>query len=126
MKHNLHFIVLLFLVGLVSTSTAQELVEAKCYGGKQQLRIFMNTEMVYPEKALRENTEGTVLIDFVVNEKAEVLEKSVKNSVSPEIDEEALRLFSKILWKPGNMYNKSVRIKQSFSLKGYRRLKVVA
>jgi hypothetical protein len=26
--------------------TAQELIEAKCYGGKQQLRMFINAEKV--------------------------------------------------------------------------------
>lgn len=117
MKYCTKFILLLFFTFLVIDTAAQELVEAKCYGGKQQLRIFINAEMVYPDQALRDKTEGTVLINFIVNEKGEVLDRSIKNSVSPEIDKEALRLFSKILWKPGRLYNNPVRIEQSFPLK---------
>jgi len=96
---------------------AQELLEAKCYGGKQQMRIFFNAEMVYPEKALQDKTEGTVVIYYVIDEKGNVFEKNIELSVSPELDREALRLFSKLLWHPAALYGNPVAIKQSFPLK---------
>jgi TonB family protein len=108
---------LIFLVFAISHSYAQELIEAKCYGGKQQLKAFLNAEMVYPEKALKNNTEGTVVIYYVVDEKGKVVEQEIALSVSPELDSEALRLFSKILWQPGTLYGNPVSMKQSFPLK---------
>ncbi len=114
---NTRILLVLFFYVAILNINAQELVEAKCYGGKQQLREFINAEMVYPETALQNNTEGTVVIYFVIDEKGKVIEKSVANSISPEIDREALRLFSKILWYPATLYNNPVSVKQSFPLK---------
>lgn len=105
---------------------SQELIEAKCYGGKEQLRSFLNAEMVYPEKDLQEGKEGTVVIYFVLDERGKVVERNIELSVSPLIDKEALRLFSKILWQPATLYNNPVSIKQSFpinfNIKKYKRI----
>jgi len=77
----------------------------------------MNNEMVYPEVALKDQKEGSVLIHFVVDEKGRVVEKEIALSINEEIDREALRLFSKILWHPASLYGNPVSIKQSFPLK---------
>ncbi len=108
--------ILLFAFAFLDTS-AQEFIEAQCYGGKQQLRTFINSEMVYPEKALKDQTEGTVVIYYVVDEKGRVVERNIELSVSPELDGEALRLFSKILWHPATLYKNPISVKQSFPLK---------
>lgn len=118
--------VALLFISIYCITYTQELVEAKCYGGKQQLKAFLHAEMVYPEKALADKTEGTVVIHFVVDESGRVVQKSVANTVSPELDGEALRLFSKILWYPATLYNNPVSIKQSFpvmfNIRKYKRI----
>lgn len=125
MNTNLIILLFFFLNALID-ARSQELVEAMCYGGKQQLKEFINAEMVYPEKALQDQTEGIVVIHFAVDESGKVTEKSVANSVSPEIDREALRLFSKLLWHPATYYKTPVSVKQSlpleFNIKKYNRI----
>ncbi|MCD4679231.1 MAG: energy transducer TonB [Bacteroidales bacterium] len=113
---KLAILLLLFFTAVFDT-TAQDLIEAKCYGGEQSLKAFINAEMLYPEKALKNYTEGTVVIYFVVDEKACVIEKTISLSVSPELDNEALRLFSKILWYPASLNSNPVSVKQSFPVK---------
>ena len=57
----------------------------------------------------RENKkEGTVVIGFSVDEKGNVAERHILQSVSSPIDSSALRLFDLILWNPAKKYGKGV------------------
>ena len=87
---------------------AQSLTFPKPWGGKRELKEFIKGEMVYPEKALREKTEGTVEFSFVVNKDGSVSDLKIVRSVSPEIDNEALRIFKKILWEPATRIGEPV------------------
>lgn len=70
------------------------------YGGERLVREFINREMVYPEKAIAEGTQGTVAIFFIADTSGAIRDVKIVNSVSPEIDKEALRLFHKLEWTP--------------------------
>lgn len=79
---------------------AQEFDPVSCYGGRSEFRRFLKQEMVYPEKALAEGTEGTVTLLFVVNADGSTRNARIFCGVSPEIDAEAMRIFKKVLWEP--------------------------
>lgn len=74
------------------------------YGGDRQVLAFIEREMVYPEEALEEGTEGTVAIFFVTDTNGTTSKVKVVNSVSPEIDAEAIRLFRMLLWHPAEKW----------------------
>lgn len=84
-------------------SAAQGLVPPHPYGGEAGLRKFIQQELIYPEKALLEKQEGTVVLLFVVNEDGSTSNMRVWQSASEELDEEAKRLFHKVLWKPAQI-----------------------
>jgi len=72
----------------------------QCYGDNRQLREFIREEMVYPEKALQDKTEGTVIISFMIHKDGLTADYKVKQPLSKETDEEALRICRMILWYP--------------------------
>ncbi|MDE7345898.1 MAG: energy transducer TonB [Muribaculaceae bacterium] len=61
-------------------------------GGIKALYKYLNKEVKYPRKAKENNVEGRVLVKFVINEEGCVTKPSVIQSVSPELDAEALRV----------------------------------
>jgi len=86
---------------------------------------FIKKEMVYPENALKNNIQGTVILSFNVDPEGNIINLMIKQSVSKEIDLEAMRIFNKLLWEPA-IYRgayitdkKSISIK--FSIKKYKR-----
>ncbi|MDU0369960.1 TonB family protein [Hymenobacter endophyticus] len=61
-------------------------------GGYGKLRQYLADSLDYPEKALTDRREGTVRVQFVVGADGKLSDFKVVKSVSPECDEEALRL----------------------------------
>ncbi len=96
---------------------AQSLTFPSPWGGKRELKEFIKEEMVYPENALRQKTEGTVKFSFVVNKDGSISDLKIVRSVSPEIDDEALRIFRKILWKPAERIGEPVNYVYSYEIK---------
>jgi len=56
----------------------------------------------YPEEAIKHQDEGTIVAKFTVNEKGQVSNIVIVNSVSPEIDQEFTRALNSTssMWKP--------------------------
>ena len=81
------------------------------------MKEFIKEEMVYPEKALQEKAEGVVVLSFVVNKDGSVTELKIVQPVNPEIDNEALRIFKKVLWNPATRIGKSVNYLTTFEIK---------
>jgi TonB family protein len=78
------------------------------YGGSQELKRFLEYHLVYPPKELKEKTEGKVVIEFMVTKEGKVAHAKVIERASPAMNEEAMRLFSMLLWKPAAQKGKEV------------------
>jgi len=103
-----------------------EYVEAQNFGGKKEFKRFIQNEMNYPKVALENKVEGTVVVAAVVDSKTgKVSNIHVKESVSEELDMEALRLFKMILFTPTFYKGDDVitynSLKFKFSIKNYKR-----
>jgi len=110
--------------GLSSSDADYEI--AKNYGGKSELKRFLKQEMSYPKEALKSNVEGTVELSFVINNKTGVTENlKVKNSISKELDEEAIRLYKLLQFESpeyqGNKLKTLCLLKIKFNIKGYEK-----
>lgn len=65
----------------------------------------------YPRTAIENNIQGKVIVEFIVEENGEVKEARVIQSVSDELDKEALRVISELgKWYPGYKDEKPVRV----------------
>ena len=83
-------------------------------GGTEKLMAFIKENLRYPEKAKAAHIEGRSIAEFVVEKDGSIVEPKVVKSLSPECDEEALRIVGLMpKWKPGNQRGKPVRVKMT-------------
>lgn len=113
-KFKIFFIIFILISGNIG---AQNFIPASCYIHKSQLKDFIKAEMVYPEKALQEKTEGTVELSFIINPDGSIQQLKIIEPVSPEINKEAIRIFKKIIWIPAENFGKPVASRHIFSIK---------
>jgi bla regulator protein blaR1 len=107
-------------------AAASEYVNAVNYGEKIELKRFFQNEMHYPETAIKNKVEGTVVLSFVVDSKLGTTSLlKVKSSVSKELDEEAIRLYKMLLFTPtyykGDRVTTYSTLTVKFSIKKYKK-----
>lgn len=78
-------------------------------GGMEALMEFLSNNIRYPESAMKADIQGRVIIQFVIESDGTVTDAKIVRGVSPELDEEALRVVSIMpKWIPGKVNGKAV------------------
>ena len=81
-------------------------------GGMKELLKFLQDNVKYPENAMKNNVQGRVIVQFVVEKDGTPTEFKVLRSVDPDLDAEALRVMKAMpKWKPGMQKGQVVRVK---------------
>jgi TonB family protein len=88
-------------------------VDPSFSGGTAEMRKFLQDNLQYPASAKDKGLEGTVYVDFVVDEKGRVREVMATDVVGEDVDlslkEESVRVVAAMpLWKPGTQHGKAV------------------
>jgi periplasmic protein TonB len=80
-------------------------------GGVSELMEFLSRRVTYPVAMQRIRSEGKVFVGFIVNKEGSVTDVEVIRGVSPEFDEEALRV-AKCMpkWNPGMQDGEKVKV----------------
>jgi protein TonB len=80
-------------------------------GSTNGLSDYINTNLVYPEQAIDANAEGTVNVQFVVDDKGNISDvKTIGNKLGYGLEEEAVNVVSKLpKWTPGKVKGKNVK-----------------
>ena len=87
-------------------------------GGDAALLKWINDHLVYPEIAKVNGVEGRVSCRFVVEKDGSVTNAEVTRSLSPETDNEALRILRMLpKFKPGTHKDKPVRVRFSVPIR---------
>ena len=72
---------------------------------------FIDQRIEYPEKALFNNTEGVVLVNFIVEKDGSISNTSVLRGIGDGCDEEVLRVLEELpVLNPGSIDSKPVRV----------------
>jgi len=80
-------------------------------GGEQGIINFLKQNIKYPPEAMMAESQGRVLVRFMVNENGEAVKPEIMIHASPELDREALRLVSIMpKWKPGQLNGDNVSV----------------
>lgn len=104
--------------GTVNKSIKTFLQESAYPGGTDELIRFLSTHLKYPKNAVKAETQGTVIIEFIVEKDGKVSNAKVVKSVEESLDNEALRVVNKMpLWAPAVYGGRLV--------KSYKKLPVV-
>ena len=81
-------------------------------GGPQALFEFLGKNIRYPEAAEKAGQQGRVIATFVVMKDGSISNTKIVKGVSPELDEEALRVLNAMpKWTPGMQSGKAVNVK---------------
>lgn len=110
-------LLLLTFMLLPSLLSAQSITLPQCISGKRLLKEFIKEEMVYPSKAIRENQEGIVEVSFIVYKDGSTSNYKTSQSVSDEVDAEAIRICKKIIWHPATDLSRPLDYKHKFEIK---------
>ena len=80
-------------------------------GGEEKMMQFVRTNTHYPDFEKQHKIEGMVVIGFVVTETGDITNATVKKSVSPGLDQEALRVVNSLgKFKPGKTHGKVIAV----------------
>lgn len=86
-------------------------------GGIKKLNEFIKNQLVYPEKALKENIEGEVIVQILVGKDGTPKDFTIISGLSPECDEAALNSMKQMpKWKPAIYNGKSYEYPQSVAI----------
>ncbi|HLK30986.1 MAG TPA: TonB family protein [Puia sp.] len=84
--------------------------ESEYPGGVAALSEFLSKHLRYPDKALKNNTQGTVVVQFIVDKDGSVTDVQVAKGVDPLLDEEAVRVIKKMpKWQPAIQGGRQVK-----------------
>ena len=82
-----------------------------------EFRKFIAENLRYPESAAEAGIEGRVIVQFRVSKDGEVVDAVVVRGVSPELDQEAVRVtMSSPKWTPGKQRDKAVDVLFTFPI----------
>ncbi|MEQ9168097.1 MAG: TonB family protein [Fulvivirga sp.] len=82
-------------------------------GGIAGFYKYVQKNLKYPSQARRMSIEGKVYVQFVIDEKGELVDIAVIKGIGAGCDEEVLRIMEKApKWKPGKQRGVPVRVKQ--------------
>ena len=80
-------------------------------GGEKALFQYLSTSIRYPQDALRNDVEGRVYVEFVVDRHGKITRVNIKRGMHPSLDQEALRVIQGMPdWKPGVKDGKFVSV----------------
>ena len=76
---------------------------------RQFLEKWVYQYLKYPAEAVRDGIQGRVMVEFVINKDGKVSDVHVTKGVSPELDEEAVKVVSASpKWRPGRVKGEKV------------------
>lgn len=85
-------------------------------GGQDALFKFISKNLTYPKEAAKNEIQGRVIVQFIVEKDGTIGNIGISRGISPELDKEAIRVFSLPTmpkWKPGTSDGKPVRVRYS-------------
>lgn len=81
-------------------------------GGESAFYAYLQKEIRYPRKSRRREEEGKVVLQFIISKQGKVQNVRVVKSVSPLLDEEAVRVVKAMpSWSPALQDGEPVRLK---------------
>ncbi len=84
--------------------------DAEFPGGEEALMKFIKDNLNYPPKAKRNNIQGRIFVNFIIETDGSIIDVQVLRGIGYGCDEEALRVISLMPnWKPGIQNGNQIR-----------------
>lgn len=86
-------------------------------GGDEAMYDFLGSSLQYPESAKRVGIEGTVSLEFIIDELGAIRDVKVLRGIGGGCDEEAVRVVKSMKrWKPGRQGGHAVRVRYTIPI----------
>lgn len=111
MKHLFLFLILFAGAHAIGQQVFEEPdVQPEFPGGQAAMNKFITSNIQYPAAAKDKGIEGTVVVQFVVEEDGRLTNVEVRKKIGGGCDEEAVRVIQKMpKWKAGIKAGKKIR-----------------
>lgn len=87
-------------------------------GGKNKMFEFVQSNLVYPEEAINNNIEGTVVIQFAIGKDGKLSNEKVIKGIGYGCDEAALNVIKSMPdWKAGELNGEKSKLELSIPVK---------
>ena len=86
------------------------------YKGDEALSQYILSNLEYPDLAIRQNLQGIVLLNFIVEPNGTISNIIVEKEFNHLCTEEALRIIRTTKWKPGKKDGKAIRYKTKYPI----------
>ncbi|NDV67389.1 carboxypeptidase-like regulatory domain-containing protein [Dysgonomonas sp. 25] len=87
-----------------------QIAPASPEGDLDRFRAWMESNIQYNERMLKDKVEGEVILSFAIDKKGKIVNKKVLTKLSPDADKEALRVLSTSgKWEPGMHNSEAVK-----------------
>jgi TonB family protein len=86
------------------------------YKGDNALPEFILSNLEYPDLAVRQNIQGTVIVSYVVEPNGTLSNMSTEKEFSQSCTAEAFRIMRETKWKPAEKDGKKVRYKSKYPI----------
>lgn len=106
------------VVKSTSANEDQPDIMAQFPGGDKARIEYVNSNLVYPEEAIKAGIEGTVFVQFTVTTLGEITNPRVMRGVAPSLDKASIQLIDKMpKWTPAMKDNKPVPFEMVMPIK---------
>lgn len=89
-------------------------VKPEPVSGLEDFKTKWSKKVVYPPEAIKDNIQGVVFIEFVVNQDGTIHNAAVRQGIDNSCDAAALKGFKELAkdaWKPGMRNDQPVKVK---------------
>ena len=86
------------------------------YKGEEALAEFILTNLEYPDLAIRQNLQGTVILSFIVEPNGTLSNMTVEKEFNHLCTNEALRIMRETKWKAGTKDGKYIRYRSKYPI----------
>jgi TonB family protein len=91
-------------------------VSPQYYKGDDALNEYVLSNLEYPDIAIRQNLQGTVLLSFIVEPNGTLSNIVVEKDFNHLCTNEAIRVLKSTKWKPGIKDGKLIRYKTKYPI----------
>lgn len=93
---------------VVGRMPAQTFVACQPHGGMAAVKDLFDQELRMPDRALADKVKGSTVLIFTVTAQGELKDLRIWRPLSPECDEEALRVGALVRWHPARLSGREV------------------
>lgn len=86
------------------------------YKGEEALGEFVLSNLEYPDLAIRQNLQGTVVLSFIVEPNGTISNLVAEKEFNHLCTQEALRIMRETKWKPGKKDGNAIRYKTKYPI----------